>query len=366
MPKKSISNGVNEYYMRKVLALALNAEDPRPNPYVGSILVKNNKVIATGFHRRIGEKHAEVVALDKAGLKARGAVLYVNLEPCRHFGRTPPCTERIIKSGVAQIVVGMTDPNPLNNGKGINLLRKAGIKTRVGILGKESRKINAVFMKYITQKMPYICVKVGQSLDGKIAARSFNSRWITSPAARNFAHKLRSNFDAVMVGVNTIIKDDPRLSGTSKNIKIIVDTNLRTPINSRIFVDGKIIIVTAKKIMDNKAVKLVKKGAQIVSVNIKDAKVNLRAMMKKLVALEISKILVEGGGELIGSLFDEKLVDEVKFFIAPKIIGGRKAVSSVMGAGISCINEAAKLKDVKVRRFGEDLLVEGSVACSRA
>lgn len=353
------------YYMRKALNLALKSKDPRPNPFVGALLVKHNKVIAAGFHKKAGAPHAEVVALDKAGLSACGANLYVTLEPCRHFGRTPPCTDKIIESGVKEVIVGMTDPNPLNKGTGIKLLRNANIKVKVGVLERDARKINSAFIKYISQKMPYVCVKVGSSLDGKIATRNFDSQWITGPAARSFAHRLRGEFDAVMVGVNTLIRDNPKLSGTSKNIKIIVDTNLLTPVNSRIFADGKIIIVTTKKITDNKAARLIKKGAQIISVKAKKGKVNLRSMMKELALFEISKILVEGGGELVGSLFDEKLVDEVKFFIAPKIIGGRCAVSSVMGEGVSWIDKAIKLRDVKMRNIGDDLLMEGFIRCSR-
>ena len=347
--------------MRKALVLAAKAKDPRPNPYVGAIVVKNNKIIGAGFHKKAGEAHAEVIALDKAGSDAFGATLYVTLEPCRHFGRTPPCTDKIIESGVREVIIGMTDPNPLNKGAGIKLLRNANIKVKVGVLERDARKINSAFIKYISQKMPYICVKVGSSLDGKIATRNFDSQWITGPAARNFAHKLRGKFDAVMVGVNTLIRDNPKLSGTSKNIKIIVDTHLKTLLKSRIFSAGKIIIVTAKKIIDNKAARLIKKGAQIVSISAKGGRVNLRVMMKKLAALEISKILVEGGGELVGSLFDEKLVDEVKFFIAPKIIGGRCAISSVMGEGVSRIDKAIKLRDVRIRRLGKDFLVEGEV-----
>lgn len=347
--------------MRKALLLCAKAKDPRPNPYVGAVLVKNNKIIAVGFHKKAGARHAEVIALDKAGLKACGASLYVTLEPCRHFGRTPPCVDKIIKSGVREVIVGMIDPNPLNNGASIKILRKRGVNVKSGILENEVEKINKVFMKYITEKMPYICVKVGQSLDGKIATRNFNSKWVTSAAARNFAHKLRGNFDALMVGVNTLMRDNPRLSGTSKNIKIIVDTNLKTPLDSKIFGDGKIIIVTAKKINDNKARSLIKKGAQVISVGVKNHQVNLRKALRKLAALEISKILVEGGGELIGSLFDEKLVDEVKFFVAPKIIGGRSAISSVAGRGVSQADKAIKLKDIKLKKLGDNFLVEGFV-----
>lgn len=350
-----------EYFMRRAIHLALKSKNPRPNPYVGALVVKNNKVISSGFHKKAGSPHAEVIALDKAGARAQGASLYVTLEPCCHFGRTPPCTDKIIESGIKEVIVGMTDPNPVNNGKGIKLLRAAGIKVKAGILEKEARKINPVFIKYISQKMPYICVKAGQSLDGKIATRNFDSRWVTGRAARDFSRKLRGEFDAIMMGVNTVIKDDPRLSGTAKNIKIIVDTRLKTPLKARIFDEGKVIIVTNKKITDSKAERLIKKGAQIINIGIKDGRVNLRQMMRKLAGIEISKIFVEGGGELIGSLFDEKLVDEVKFFISPKIIGGRNAVSSVAGKGVARLNSAIRLRDIKIRMIGEDLLVEGYV-----
>lgn len=357
MPKQKS----DEYYIRKAFFLSVRAKDPRPNPYVGAVIVKNNKIIASGFHQKAGTPHAEVIALDKAAKYARGATLYVTLEPCCHFGRTPPCVDKIINSGVKEVVVGMRDPNPLNKGRGIKLLRKAGIKVRVSILGQEAQKVNAVFIKYISRKLPYVCVKAGQSLDGKIATRNFSSRWITSSASRQFAHKLRGRFDAIMVGVNTLMADNPKLSGASKNIKVIVDTRLRTPLNSRVFGDGEIIIVTARKLTDNKAQSLIKKGARIITAGKRGGRVNLPQALRKLAELEISKILVEGGGELIGSLFDEKLVDEVKFFIAPKIIGGCGAVSSVAGKGVTDISKAVKLRDVKIRRIGEDFLVEGSV-----
>lgn len=355
MPKQKS----NEHYMRRALLLSSKAKDPRPNPYVGAVIVKNNKIIASGFHQKAGTPHAEVIALDKAGKEARGAALYVTLEPCCHFGRTPPCVDRIINSGVKKVVAAMIDPNPFNKGRGVKLLREAGVKIETGVLENEAKKINTVFIKYISRKMPYVCVKAGQSLDGKIAARDFSSRWITSNASRQFAHKLRAAFDAIMVGVNTIIRDNPRLSGTSKKIKIIADTRLRTPPKARIFNDGRVFIVTAMKITDNKAKRLIKSGARIINVGVKDKRLNLRQAMRKLAALETSKILVEGGGELSGALFDEKLVDEVKFFIAPKIIGGCGAVSSVAGKGVMDISKAVKLKDIKIKKIGEDFLIEG-------
>lgn len=357
----------HNYYMRKALNLALKAKDARPNPYVGALLVKNKKIIASGFHRKAGLLHAEIYCLDKIKDKAKGATLYVTLEPCSHFGRTPPCVDRIVRSGIKKVVVGIPDPNPLNAGCGIKFLRKEGIKVEVGFLENALKTINAVFIKYITKKIPYVCVKVAQSLDGKIATKNFDSKWITGSLSRAFAHKFRADFDALMVGVNTVLRDNPLLLGTSKNLKIIIDTHLRTPPKARLFNQGKVIIVTAETASNNKQLRLIRRGAQIVKIKVnKYGRVDLSMMMRRLAALEISKILVEGGGELIGSLFDEGLVDKAIFFIAPKIIGGRDAISSVMGEGARRINGAVRLDDIKLRQIEKDFLIEGVVKCSRA
>ena len=358
----------DEYYMGLALKLALKAKGKTsPNPLVGALVVKAGKIIGRGFHAKAGFAHAEIIALDEAGKKAKGATLYVTLEPCAHTGRTPPCINRIIGSGIKEVVVGMIDPNPLNNGKGVTLLKQSNIKVRVGVLGERLKKINESFIKYITTKIPFITVKVAESLDGRIATRSGDSQWITSDKSRAFAHRMRKDYDAIMVGVNTVLRDNPSLNAWfsgKKLIKIIVDSNLSISEDSNIFAkDSQVIIITlpSRPGQETENRKSLAAKARILEVKEKAGQINLRDALKKLAGLQISNIIVEGGGTLIGSLFDERLVDKILFFISPKIIGGKDAVSSVMGNGVKRIDQAIKLLDLKVRRFGEDLLVQARV-----
>lgn len=370
MPGARNSDNMNEheYFMQKALSLALKAKGRTfPNPLVGALVVKSGKLIGKGYHRKAGLAHAEAEAIEDAGKKARGASLYVTLEPCTHYGRTPPCVDKILESGIKKVFIGITDPNPLNNGKGIKLLEEHGIEVSAGFLEDDLRKINQPFIKYITKKMPYISVKVGQSLDGKIATKSGDSRWITSDKTREFSHRLRNEYDAIMAGVNTIIRDNPVLLPTAADkqfLRIIVDSHLSTPADARIFQEpGPVIIATVKETlgqeMENKA--LLSQKAKILEVKENNGQVNLYDLLRKLSRLEITNILVEGGGTLIGSLFDFNLVDKVLFFIAPKIIGGRDAVSSVMGRGISRVDKAVKLKEVSFKKINDDFLLEGTV-----
>jgi len=360
---------LDEYYMKLALKLALKAKGKTaPNPLVGAIVVKAGRIIGRGFHARAGFAHAEIVALDEAGKKAKGATLYVTLEPCAHTGRTPPCINRIIGSGIKEVVIGMIDPNPLNNGKGVTLLKQSNLKVRVGVLGDQLKKINESFIKYITAKIPFITVKVAESLDGRIATRTGDSKWITSDKSRAFAHRIRKDYDAIMVGVNTVLRDNPSLNAwfsQKKLIKIIVDSNLSISENSNIFAgDSQVIIITlpSRPGQETENRKSLSAKAKILEVKEKAGQINLRDALKKLARLKISNIIVEGGGTLIGSLFDERLVDKILFFISPKIIGGKDAVSSVMGNGVKRIDQAIKLRDLKIRRFGEELLVEAMVS----
>ncbi|MBU1726330.1 MAG: bifunctional diaminohydroxyphosphoribosylaminopyrimidine deaminase/5-amino-6-(5-phosphoribosylamino)uracil reductase RibD [Candidatus Omnitrophica bacterium] len=356
------------YFMGLAMKLALKAKGlTSPNPMVGALVVKDGKIVGKGFHQKAGLSHAEIIALDQAGKKAKGACLYVTLEPCAHYGRTPPCVDRIIKSGVKQVIIGMLDPNPLNNGKGIQILRQNKIKVESGFLEDKLKKMNESFIKYITKKLPFVVVKVGQSLDGKIAAKTGDSKWITSDKSRAFAHSIRKDFDAIMVGVNTVLRDDPRLNtwfSKKHPLKVVIDTQLSLPQNANIFSGaGKVILVTlpTKPGQETENRKALAQKAKILEVKEKSGQINLRDAMKKLAALEITSVLVEGGGTLIGSLFDEKLVDKAIFFISPKIIGGKDAISSVMGSGISRVEKAIKIKEPKLRRIGEDILVEGYI-----
>jgi len=357
-----------EYYMDKAVKLALKANGlTSPNPVVGSVLVKNGKVIGQGYHSLCGTDHAEIVALNQAQGKAKGATLYVTLEPCAHFGRTPPCVDRIIKSGIKEVFVGMTDPNPVNNGQGIKILRENGIKVHVGVLEDKVKKINEVFIKYITQKIPFITVKIAQSLDGRIATRTGDSKWITCDKSRAWAHRMRGNYDAIMVGVNTVLRDNPLLEAwfSKKHpIKVVVDSRLSTPQNANIFSHKPPVIIAtlpSKSGEETENRKALSQKADILETKEKDGQISLRDMMKKLAHRQISSVLVEGGGTLVGSLFDEGLVDKVMFFISPKVIGGKDSLGSVMGKGAVRIDKAIKLKNISFKRLGEDFLIEGYV-----
>lgn len=356
------------YFMDLALRLARKAKGrTSPNPMVGALVVKNNRIIGRGYHKKAGAPHAEIMALDNAGKHTNGARLYVTLEPCSHFGKTPPCVDRIIKSGIKEVIVGMIDPNPLNNGRGINILRQHRIKVVVGFLEDKLRKLNEVFIKYITKSIPFVTVKVAQSLDGKIATRSGDSKWITSDKSRAYAHRLRANYDAVMVGVNTILRDNPKLDAwfSKKNpIKVIIDSQLSTAQDANIFsAKARVVIVTlfSPPGQETENRKILSEKAKVLEVKEKAGQINLKAALKKLAQLEITNILVEGGGTLIGSLFDEGLVDKILFFVSPKIIGGKEAISSVMGKGVVRIDRAIKLKEVNLKRIGEDFLIEGYI-----
>ena len=358
----------HEYFMRLAMRLALKAKGKTsPNPMVGALVLKNGKIIGKGYHEKAGAAHAEIKALDEARPDAKGGTLYVTLEPCAHFGKTPPCVDRIIQSGIKEVIVGMIDPNPLNNTRGINMLKQHKIKVSVGFLEEELKKMNEVFIKYITQRLPFITIKVAQSLDGRIATRTGDSKWITSDKSRNFTHRIRKDYDAIMVGVNTIIRDNPKLDAWfSKRhpVKIVVDSELSTPQNANIFSGGgEVIIATlaSKPGQETENRIILEEKAKILEVKEKSGEINLRDMMRKLAGMQISNILIEGGGTLIGSLFDEGLVDKVLFFISPKIIGGKDAISSVMGKGIARIERAIRLRKLKIRRMGEDYLFEAYV-----
>lgn len=358
----------DEYYMRLALKLALKAKGKTsPNPLVGALVVKNGRIVGRGFHAKAGLAHAEINALDEAGKKAKGAVLYVTLEPCAHTGRTPPCVNRVIESGIKEVVIGMIDPNPLNNGKGIALLKQHNIKVRHGFLGDELARINEGFIKYITTRIPFVTVKVAESLDGRIATYTGDSKWITSDKSRAFAHKIRKDYDAIMVGVNTVLRDNPRLNAwfsAKQPVKIIMDSNLSTPENANIFSgNSQVIIITlpSRAGQETENRKRLLEKAKIIEVKERSGQINLRDALKKIARLQITNIIVEGGGTLIGSLFDERLVDKILFFISPKIIGGKDAISSVMGKGVRRVDQAVKLRGVKFRKFGEELLVEAGV-----
>ena len=330
-------------FMRMALKLAGARRGlTNPNPTVGAVVVKRGKIVGSGFHKKCGLPHAEVNALVSAGDKAKGADLYVTLEPCCHFGRTPPCTEAIIRAGIKRVVIAMKDPNPLNNGKGSEKLRRAGIRLVTGVLSEEAAAMNRPYVKFIKEKTPYVTLKMAQSLDGKIATRTGDSKWITSDAARRYVDALRGRVDAVMVGSKTVLKDDPSLTckipGSKQPLRIVAAGKSRIQSSAKVLSGAKISEV------------LIAKGP--------NGRVDLRRLLKDLGKAGIVHLLVEGGGELASSFIKERLVDQYLFFIAPKIIGGRDAVTSVEGLGIKDLKSAAVLKNMKVHKIGGDILIE--------
>ena len=362
----------HEFFMRKVMELAEKGRGTTsPNPMVGALIVKNNKIIASAYHARPGGLHAEAIALRKAGQKAKGATLYINLEPCAHLGRTPPCAKAIIKSGIKQVYCSMIDPNPLNNGKGKKELEKNSVNVKVGILNKEAIKLNEVFIKYMTRKMPFVTIKVAESLDGKIATKTMDSKWITREASRDYSHRLRSEMDAVLVGVNTITRDDPILTSRKNKspIKIVLDSKLSVSESAKIFSKKSpslnIVAILKKSLNEPGILKKVerfnKKGILIIACPCRNDRIDLEWLLKELAELEISRLLVEGGGDTISGFLEQGLADRVLFLIAPKIIGGRGAVTSVEGKGIEKISQAIELKDVRVEMIGTDILVSGNL-----
>jgi diaminohydroxyphosphoribosylaminopyrimidine deaminase/5-amino-6-(5-phosphoribosylamino)uracil reductase len=362
----------HEVFMRKVLGLAEKGRGTTsPNPMVGALVVKNNKIIASAYHRRPGGLHAEAIALKRAGQKAKGATLYVNLEPCAHLGRTPPCAKAIINSGIKEVYCSMIDPNPLNNGKGKKELEKNSVNVKVGMLNKEATKLNEVFIKYVTRGMPFVTIKVAESLDGKIATKTMDSKWITTEASRDYSHRLRSEMDAVLVGVNTIMRDDPILTSRrgKSPIKIVLDSKLSVSEGAKIFSKKSpalnIAAILKKSLKEpnilKKAERFNKRGILIVACPGRNNRIDLRWLLKELAELEISRLLVEGGGDTISGFLEQGLADKALFFIAPKIIGGRGAVTSVEGKGVEKISQAIELEDVKVEMIGKDILVSGAV-----
>ncbi len=357
------------FYMDMALKLARRGgKAVRPNPLVGAVIVKNKRIVSKGYHCKYGAEHAETAALNQAGAKAKGATLYVTLQPCNHFGQTPPCTQAVIAAGIKKVVLAVKDPNPLSKKNGIKKLKAAGIEVVTDVLKEKALALNEPFFKYIVHKRPFTVLKMAMSVDGKTASRTGDSRWITSVAARKYVHDLRAEVDAVMVGVNTVIKDDPGLYPyllTRKNIsvsRIIVDSKLRVPLQQRIFKNIKfypVIMAVTRQASKVKIKKLEDKGVEFIICKTAGNQVDLDDLFKKLGSKGISFILAEGGATLAASLFKDRLVDKALFFIAPKIIGGKDAPSAVGGKGIADINQALKLKQVKTRKIGPDILIEG-------
>ncbi len=371
MPEQQWSK-TEENFMRRALTLAAKGRGrTSPNPMVGAVIVKKRKIIGEGYHKRVGEPHAEILALQAAGKEAKDATLYVNLEPCFHQGLTPPCVNEVIKSGLKRVVIAMPDPNPKVNGQSVTALKKSGIQTDVGLLEKDALHLNEIFVKYITTGLPFIILKLALSMDGKIATKTGDSKWITTEVSRNYVHKLRDQVDAVCVGIGTILRDDSRLTTRIKGrkghdpVRVIVDSLLKVPLKAKIFIEKSTannIIVTTNNTFFNRKQEIERTGSVVIAVGTCGRnKVDLFQMAQELGRRGLTSVMIEGGAEIAASALQEGIVDKLVFFISPKIVGGKTAPGPVGGSGIASITDAIKLHRLKTRHFGEDIMIEAYV-----
>lgn len=358
-----------EEYMKRAVELSKKGIGyTNPNPIVGAVLVKNGRIIGEGYHEVYGGPHAEVNAFRNAKEDVKGATMYVTLEPCSHYGKTPPCANVIVQKKISKVVIGMIDPNPMVAGRGIKILQDNGIEVITGVLEEEVKKLNEIFIKYITTKLPFCILKTAMTLDGKIATYIGDSMWITNEASRSYVHKIRNRVSGIMVGVGTILADNPKLTTRLHNKKgkdptrIIVDTTARIPLDSNVFNNNskaKTIIATTEKADSEKLRSIKEKGAEIIITPLKDNKVDLSFLMKSLGESGIDSVLIEGGSTLNYSALEEGIIDKFISFIAPKIIGGNEAKTPVGGKGIRYVKDAILLENIQVSRACEDIMIEG-------
>lgn len=349
-------------YMRRTIDLALKGS-PSPNPLVGATIVQDGKIVGEGFHLRAGRAHAEINALKKAGKKSKNSTLYVTLEPCCFYGRTPACTDAILAAGVKTVVVALKDPNPKVNGRGIQILKRNGIAVKVGLLADDVRKLNQAYIKHIRGGLPYVILKSAMSLDGKIATSTGDSKWITSAASRNVVHRLRGEVDAIIVGSNTVISDNPRLTsrgyGKGNPLRVILDSNLKSPLKSNVFKGSNTVVFVSKSPATGKSKSLQKKEVEIIVAGDGKGRVSFKKVLRKLGSRGIASVIVEGGGQLNASAISSGEVDKILFFISPKIVGGSDAKTPVEGKGVRFIKNAVKVHDLSVTKIGDDVILEG-------
>jgi len=355
--------------MSRALQLARKGEGrTSPNPLVGAVVVKNGRVVGEGFHKKAGAAHGEIEALRKAGNQAKGADLYVNLEPCCHFGKTPPCTRAIIAAGIKKVVIGMRDPNELVLGKGIRELKKSSIAVIDGVLKRDCERLNEVFMKFIQTRRPFVTLKSAISLDGKIATRTGESRWITGAKAREKVHQMRDRADVIVAGAGTVVKDDPflttrlRKKSVKHPVRVILDNEHLVPLTANVFKNSdcqRVLYAAGKNLPQARKEELARRGVEVLQLQEKGGGVDLQRLMKALGEMQLTSVLIEGGGEVNASALAQGVVDKVIFFIAPILIGGKDAPGSLGGPGIEDLRDAFKVKNMKVTAIGKDWMVEG-------
>jgi diaminohydroxyphosphoribosylaminopyrimidine deaminase / 5-amino-6-(5-phosphoribosylamino)uracil reductase len=368
-PQEFDMNDIHTTYMKLALRLAAKGAGwVSPNPMVGAVVVNAGRVVGRGYHRRAGLPHAEVEALRAAGEAARGADLYVTLEPCNHQGKTPPCTQAILAAGVRRVVMATPDPNPRVNGGGAEFLSGRGVEVIEGVLEAEARRLNEAWFHYLRTGRPWVVAKAACSLDGKIATAGGESQWLTGAAARAVGHRLRHRVDAIVVGVGTILADDPQLTtrlprGRGQDpIRLVLDSRLRLPLEARILhpdSSAPTWLACTSQAPPDTIRTLKTRGVQVLVLPAEAGRVSLPALLKELGARQVQSLLVEGGAETLGAFFDQKLVQQFNFFYAPKILGGQKAPGAVGGHGVIHLGEAHVARNLSVRRVGVDLLVSG-------
>jgi diaminohydroxyphosphoribosylaminopyrimidine deaminase/5-amino-6-(5-phosphoribosylamino)uracil reductase len=362
-------------FMRRALELAEHGRGlTSPNPMVGAVVVSDGEIVGEGFHERAGGPHAEVVALAAAGARSRGATLYVTLEPCSHQGRTPPCAPAVAAAGIRRVVAALIDPNPRVSGRGLAALRAAGVDVTEAILAEHAERQNRSFVAAMRLGRPHVTLKAAMTLDGRIADLHGESKWITGPAARAAAHRLRSESDAILVGVGTVLRDDPALTvrldrpWPREPYRVVLDTAARTPANARVIAAGtpaRALVITGEATGRARVAALTAAGASVVAVGARDGRVDLRAALAVLAGLEVRAVLVEGGGEVHGAFLEAGLVDRVAVFVAPRLLGGRGATSTIGGAGLP-LKSAPRLAPFEVTHVGADLLLEADVIAGDA
>ncbi|MCS6816992.1 MAG: bifunctional diaminohydroxyphosphoribosylaminopyrimidine deaminase/5-amino-6-(5-phosphoribosylamino)uracil reductase RibD [Blastocatellia bacterium] len=363
-PPSTVSAPTDEDYIRLALELAASAKgEVSPNPLVGALVVKEGCIVGRGVHRYAEVKHAEVLALEEAGERAQGATLYTNLEPCCHYGRTPPCTDAIIRAGIARVVACMMDPNPQVCGRGFEALRRAGIRVEVGIAEAEARQLNEKFVHYITSGRPFVHLKIAMSLDGRIATATGHSRWITGDVSRRTVHHLRHEYDAILVGIGTVLADDPELTDRSARprhrplVRVVLDSRLRIPLTSKLVRTARqwpLWIFTTEPLREH-ASHLIECGASVIPVPARAGRVDLSAVLDELGRREITSLLVEGGAEVHAAFLQQGLANKLTVFIAPKIIGGRGALPAIGGEDIPTLDRALSVRIVAVAYSGDDV-----------
>ncbi|WP_026293911.1 bifunctional diaminohydroxyphosphoribosylaminopyrimidine deaminase/5-amino-6-(5-phosphoribosylamino)uracil reductase RibD [Saccharibacillus kuerlensis] len=354
---------IHETYMRLALENARSAKgQTAPNPMVGSVIVNEGRIVGIGAHLKPGEPHAEIHALRMAGDHAKGGTIYVTLEPCSHHGRTGPCAEAVVRAGLSRVVIAAPDPNPLVAGRGVKILRDAGIEVIEGVLREESERLNEVFNRYIVSKRPFVTVKSATTLDGKIATRTSSSRWITSAEAREDVHRLRHESGAILVGVQTILHDDSQLTTRLPNgrnpLRVVLDSTLRIPEDARVITDGEAPtwIFTGSNADPAKRERLEAAGVRVIETD--GERVNLEQVLDTLGSSEISSLLVEGGGQVNASFVEQGLADKLLLYMAPKLVGGKDAPTFLEGLGVGNMDEAFELDDLRVEQLGPDLKFE--------